>query len=130
MATKLTFQSADTRRCRMPHWPMALAAMLFAAAAPVVACEKTAPQWVAGAESESRSEATFTGEFVNGAPVYQLPAIMVVARRDAEVARTQRNDTPVHAKRSPASAKPAVSMPKRKVSSAPPEASAVKPCVG
>src|SRR6516162_10029244 len=93
MATKLTFQSADTRRCRMPHWPMALAAMLFAAAAPVVACEKTAPQWVAGAESESRSVATFTGEFVNGAPVYRLPAIMVVARRDAEVARTQRNDT-------------------------------------
>ena len=130
MTTPLTFQSVDTGRCRVPRRPLAMAAMLFAVAAPVVACEKAVPKWTAGAESESHSVATFTGEFVNGAPVYRLPAIMVVARRDAEVARTQRNDTPVHATRSPASTKPAMSMPKRKVSSAPPEASAVKPCVG
>ncbi len=35
----------------------------------------------------------FTGEFVNGAPVYRLPALTVVARRDAGLARTGRGDT-------------------------------------
>ncbi len=50
------------------------AAMLVAVAAPVSACDKSA-KLVASASGETRSAATFTGEFVDGAPVYRLPAI-------------------------------------------------------
>jgi hypothetical protein len=46
---------------------------------------------IAKASAEARAVGTFTGEIVNGAPVYRLPSITVVARRDTEVAKTQRD---------------------------------------
>src|SRR5215471_10315457 len=128
MTTTFTFSRAVTRP--RTAWPVALAVMLIAVAAPVVACEKFRPNWIAEADSPRQSVATFTGEFVNGAPVYRLPAITVVARRDAEIARTQSSGAPAHAARSPASTAPAVATPKRKVASASAEAVAVKPCTG
>ena len=50
-------------------------AVLVAIAAPVSATLG------ASASGESRGAASFTGEFVNGAPVYRLPTITVVGRR-------------------------------------------------
>ncbi len=58
-------------------------AVLLAIAVPVAACDKAATQ-IASTSGETRSTATFTGEFVNGAPVYRLPSINVVGRRQAE----------------------------------------------
>jgi hypothetical protein len=126
MMTKLlTFQY----RCstgRVKRWAIAAAALLIAVAAPVLACEKSRPAWIAGARSEPIA-VTFTGEFVNGAPVYRFPAITVVTRRDAEFAKAQRDGS--QAARSP-SPTPAAPTPKRKVASATPEPNVVKPCMG
>ena len=129
MTTAFTFSQAVPRR-RTARWPIALAGMLIAVAAPVVACEKSLPRSIAGTESPPQSVATFTGEFVNGAPVYRLPPIMVVSRRDAEIARAQRSGAPAHAVRSPASTAPGVTTPKRKVAGASAGAVAVTPCIG
>ena len=76
--------------------------MLVAIAAPVSACDKTAAQ-IASTSGETRNTATFTGEFVNRAPVYRLPAITVVGRRQADVAKTQRDDGMARSARSRAS---------------------------
>ena len=80
-----------------------VAAVLVAVAAPVSACDKSGTP-VASTSRETRSTATFTGELVNGVPVYRLPAITVVGRRQADVAKTQRNDASPRAGRLRASA--------------------------
>ncbi len=36
--------------------------------------------------------AVYTGEYGHGAPVYRLPSVTVVARRNAEFARTEREE--------------------------------------
>jgi hypothetical protein len=102
--------------------------MLVAAAAPAVACEKPRPAWVASARSSATMPADFTGDFVNGTPVYRLPPITVVARRDAEFAKAQRDAQQAQAARSRGPA-PA-SAPKRKVASASHEPNPVKLCEG
>jgi hypothetical protein len=112
MTTTFTFLSANGHG-RKADWTIALAAVLIALSAPVAACERAASKWIAGAESPPQSIATFTGEFVNGAPVYRLPSITVISRGS-----------------SPASAGPALPALKRKVANASPEAVAVKPCAG
>jgi hypothetical protein len=50
------------------------------------------------AATDARVEGVFTGEFVDGVPVYRLPSITVVADRDAEIARMHRDDAPPHAR--------------------------------
>ena len=129
MTTTFTFLSANGHG-RKADWTIALAAVLIALSAPVAACERAASKWIAGAESPPQSIATFTGEFVNGAPVYRLPSITVISRGSAKIAKAQRNDVPARAVHSPASAGPALPALKRKVANASPEAVAVKPCAG
>ncbi len=104
MATGTAVFPRDAGRLRVLRCAAVLAAaVLVAVAAPVSACDKSATP-VASASGETRSAATFTGEFVNGAPVYRLPAITVVGRRQADVAKTQRNDGSPRAGRLRASA--------------------------
>ena len=128
MTTMLTFQDANASGRRTPRWAMGLAAVLIAVAAPTVACEKSGSTWIAG-QGPSRTVATFTGEFVNGAPVYRLPAITVGAPRELEIAKTPRDAAQPRAARFPAGSAPAAVTPKRKVASASYEPIA-KPCVG
>ena len=49
-----------------------------------------------------------TGEYVDGAPVYRLPAVTVVASRKAELARLEREE---HVARAPKAAARATSRP-------------------
>jgi len=79
------FSRVDSRRPRASAWSALLATtVLLALAAPASACDKAAAM-MAAASGETRAMATFTGELVNGAPVYRLPAITVVGRRPARV---------------------------------------------
>ena len=40
----------------------------------------------------------FTGEYVDGVPVYRLPALTVIADRDGLQAKTERGETVEHAR--------------------------------
>jgi hypothetical protein len=127
MTKPLTFHYGRSTG-RVQYWAIVTTALLIAVAAPVLACEKSRPAWIASAQSEPIT-ATFTGEFVNGVPVYRFPAITVVTRREAEFAKAQRDGSQAQAARSP-SPTPAPRTPKRKVAGATPEADVVKPCMG
>ena len=129
MTTLLTFAPADPSGRRTPRWAVGLAAVLIAVAAPTVACEKSRPAWIAG-QSEPQTVATFTGEFVDGAPVYRFPTITVVTLRALEVAKTRRDGGHPCPARSRASSAPAARTPKGKVASASREANAINPCIG
>jgi hypothetical protein len=129
MGTMFTFRRLRPSAHRVPPPAIALAVLLIAmgVAAPGVACDKSPPGWIAGAPGDPQSVATFTGEFVNGTPVYRLPAITVVSRRPAEVAKTQRDDARPRRTRSRTGSTPA---PAGKVASAQGETTAIKPCIG
>jgi hypothetical protein len=138
MTMSLTFLATDTGRTshadagrpRVLRCAAELAiAVLVAVAAPVLACDKSATL-VASTSGETRSAATFTGEFVNGAPVYRLPAITVVGRRQADVAKTQRNDGVPGNSRLRASAGAAAPVPGGSIARAAPNVNAIKPCIG
>lgn len=43
----------------------------------------------------------FSGEFVNGVPVYRLPRLVVVASRKAELAKLEREEHLVRTKQTP-----------------------------
>jgi len=66
-----------------------------AKASPAMATATPGPQQPAG---------TFTGTYVNGAPVYRLPAITVEASREVETARSEQEDKPA---RDPGDLRPA-----------------------
>ena len=106
---------------------VASAVLLIAIVTPAAGCEKSLGRWIAGAPIEERGVATFTGEFVNGVPVYRLPPITVVTRRPTGLAKAQRNDSQTHAARSRTSSTPAPSA--GKAASGSREANAIKPCI-
>ena len=119
---------ADTRRPRTSAWTAILAAtVLVAFAAPGSACDKAATL-TAAASGETRGTAAFTGEFVNGAPVYRLPAITVVGRRPANVANTQRGDPLRRNSRTRADA--AAAPASGSFANAAVDVNAMKPCIG
>ncbi len=92
MAISLTFHYTDRGRQRLAGGLASLAvALLVAVALPVSACEKGPAALIAKASAETRAVGTFTGEIVNGAPVYRLPSITVVGRLEADIAKTQRD---------------------------------------
>ena len=122
------FSRADTRRPRTSAWTAILAAtVLVAFAAPGSACDKAATL-TAAASGETRATAAFTGEFVNGAPVYRLPAITVVGRRPANVANTQRGDPLRRNSRTRADA--AAAPASGSFANAAVDVNAMKPCIG
>jgi len=104
-------------------------AILATVAASVSACDKSAAL-VASTAGETRSASSFTGEFVNGVPVYRLPAITVVGRRPADVAKTQRNDGMPRNSRLRASAGAAALAEGSSVAGAPHGVNAIEPCIG
>lgn len=139
MTTSLTFQAVDPGRPHDAHaggrrpfrWPIVLAAALAAIAAQVSACDKSVtPVASMSGEGNARGAATFTGKFVDGVPVYRLPAINVVGRRQAEIAKAQRNDGLPAVGRTRASSAAPAAEPSRTIARAARDATAVKPCIG
>jgi hypothetical protein len=107
-----------------------VAGVLIAVAVPVAACEKATPTLVANASGETRGAGAFTGEFVNGVPVYRLPAINVVGRRQAEVAKTRRDEESARSGRSRGNSAAAAPAANHNVASASHETNAIRPCIG
>jgi hypothetical protein len=58
-----------------------------------VAPEATAAEVVDHRSDQAKMAALFTGRFVDGVPVYQLPALAVVASRKAELAKIDRDES-------------------------------------
>ena len=67
-----------------------VAAALIATAMAASAGKSTAPLRPPDASAQSPMVGVFTGEFVNGVPVYRLPPIAVVGHREPEFARPFR----------------------------------------
>ena len=65
-------------------------AALIATATAASAGKATAPERPPDASAQSPMAGVFTGEFVNGVPVYRLPPIMVFGYRESELARMPR----------------------------------------
>jgi hypothetical protein len=84
-----------------------LAAALVATAVQAWACDTTAPGQSGTRAANAPMVGVFSGEFVNGAPVYRLPPIAVVASRKALAEQAPENGI-VRAKqaRAKAAAKP------------------------
>jgi uncharacterized protein YjiS (DUF1127 family) len=74
-----------------------LTAGLIATATPASAAEATYPQTASKAYTQGQS-GVFTGKFVDGAPVYRLPPIVVVASRKVELAKMEREEQLTRAK--------------------------------
>jgi uncharacterized protein YjiS (DUF1127 family) len=86
--------------------PLLLAALI--AAVPLGAAAEAADLWSAGgASANAQVVGSFTGEYVNGAPVYRLPPVIVVAGRQADRAALEREKQSMRAQqaRSKAAAK-------------------------
>ena len=87
------FPTGRTARSMSRSSMSLVACALMAIALSAAAVERTAGTPLAKTTGEATPTAVFTGEFVDGKPLYRLPPINVVAHRDAELART----TPVAA---------------------------------
>src|ERR1700692_1614405 len=77
---------------------MFMAIVLIAAGAPVIAVETTAPQTQSKKSIESQHVGVFTGSFVDGMPVYQLPPVNVIGHRKVELTKAQREEQPPRSK--------------------------------
>jgi uncharacterized protein YjiS (DUF1127 family) len=75
-----------------------LAVGLIATATPMRAAEPTCPPPTSTAYAQAQMAGVFTGEFVNGAPVYRLPQVIVVADRKVELAKMEREEQSIRAK--------------------------------
>ena len=89
---------AATRRGAL-HWrdvPFQLSAAIVAivltgVAPPTSAAEATPRQTTSKALAQAQIDGIFTGEFVDGAPVYRFPSVIVVAIRKAEPAKREKH---------------------------------------
>ena len=97
MGIPFTDSGAETRRelrlRRRAFWSglVSIAAMA-SIELPALAGDKAAPPPPSRTSNDSRWVGVFTGEFVNGVPVYRFPPITVVANRDAEFVRMREED--------------------------------------
>jgi hypothetical protein len=76
---------------RMVRWLLVLVVALCACAALVLAVDAYAPQ-ARRASADAPMIGVFTGEFVDGAPVYRLSSIEVSAKRNVELAKMAREE--------------------------------------
>ena len=95
MTTSLTYESTIHRAGAHGLRAVRLSAQLVAAALIATAMvasagKSTAPLRPPDASAQSPMVGVFTGEFVNGVPVYRLPSITVVGHRESEFARPSR----------------------------------------
>jgi hypothetical protein len=74
-----------------------LAGALIATATPTSA-EATHAQTMSKARTQEGMVGVFTGEFVDGAPVYRLPSVIVVAARKVELVKMEREEQATRAK--------------------------------
>ena len=81
-----------------------LAAVFIAGAAPAAAAEALAHAPSSSAAIQGQTVGVFTGEFVNGIPIYRLPSISVSANRTAELAKMEREEQLTRAKQAKARA--------------------------
>jgi hypothetical protein len=81
-----------------------LAAGLIATATPTSAAEATYTQTTSTAYAQAQMAGVFTGQFVNGVPVYRLPPVFVVAIRKVELAKMEREEQSTRAKQARARA--------------------------
>ena len=131
MTMSLTFDHLAASHAAKLRWPIALlTAMMVAGPASVSACDKAVPMLVASASPESRGTGVFTGEFVNGVPVYRLPSINVVAHRPAEVAKAKREDSSGRTARPRPSSAAGSAAAERSFARDSREANPIKPCAG
>lgn len=75
-----------------------LVAALIATATPASAGESAATQPAAKPSAPVQWVAVFTGEYVNGVPVYRLPTVSVSANRKVELAKMAQEDKLARAK--------------------------------
>ena len=69
-----------------------LAAGLIATTTPAWAAEATFPQPRSVAYAQAPVVGVFTGQLVDGVPVYRLPPVVVVATRKLELAKIEREE--------------------------------------
>jgi hypothetical protein len=90
----------DLRRLAIPL----IGAAVLGTAIPSLAAEPGASSPTGAAPTPKAMAAAFTGEFVNGIPVYRLPSISISANRKAELAKIEREDHSARAKQAKARA--------------------------
>ena len=73
------------------------AAALVASSVPVLLERPETLTTVVNTRSAAPSAGTFTGAYVDGAPVYRLPPIRVTGSREIEMARVERDGAPAPA---------------------------------
>jgi len=83
-----------------------LGAVLVATATDTWAAEAAPARPPTATPASPEIVGVFSGEFVNGAPVYRLPPISVVASREAALARLERQEQLARARQSARAAKP------------------------
>jgi hypothetical protein len=88
----------DRRRFPVQLSVSVLAAALIANAMPTLAAEATK------AYAQGQTVGVFTGEFVDGAPVYRLPPMVIVGARKVERAKMDRDEQSTRAKQARAKA--------------------------
>lgn len=69
-----------------------LAAGLIATAMPSWAAEAICPPPASTTYAQTQKVGVFTGRFVDGEPVYRLPAMAIVANRKEELAKMEREE--------------------------------------
>jgi len=103
MANSLTLSASEPPskafRYRGVRWPWyLLGAALIAAAFAELAGDRAVQAPPPESATHVQAAGRFTGEFVDGVPVYRLQTVTVVADREAEIARMHRDDTPPRAR--------------------------------
>ena len=66
--------------------------VLIATGMSVTSAETTVPSPPSKSSTESQNVGVFTGKFVDGMPVYQLPPVNVVGHRKVELAKLKREE--------------------------------------
>ena len=66
--------------------------VLIATGLSVTTAEMAVPQPPSRTSTESQNVGVFTGKFVDGMPVYQLPPVNVVGHRKVELAKLKREE--------------------------------------
>ena len=75
-----------------------LAAGLIATATPTWAAEATNPRSTSAVYAKAQTAGIFTGQLIDGVPLYRLPPVAVVATRKVELAKTEREEQSMRAK--------------------------------
>lgn len=88
---------AHHRRLAIPL----VAAVLMTAAAHGWAANAIAPQTSVSPTVQAQLTGVFTGQHVNGAPVYRLPPVTVIADRNLEPAKIKHQERLAHTKQAP-----------------------------